>query len=534
MHRFNLLRLYFAAAIILLGMAGMLIRYYHCLDEESAAKVSVRQGKYHLHIPLQTGTIYDRNYRPITNSEKTLYAVVNPTPDTMLSLFGKIKHSEELQDALRRVSPFACEISEEIQETQNLFLLHGATNPNENTPAQHLVGYCQDGKGVCGLEAAYSDWLSACAYSTDILFTVNGRGAVLSGGEQLRTETGTPNGGVVTTLDKRIQKIAETALRSAPSQKGAAIVMDIKTGDLLACASLPVYQISALDEAIQNTDSPFINRALCAFPVGSVFKLVTAAAALEQGFTTDYCYECTGSFSLYGQRFRCHQLNGHKLLNMQQAMTVSCNPYFISLSQLLSAETLHQFAESLGFGKPTVLAPNIVSDGGTLPDVSCLALPAEKANFSFGQGQLTASPLQIAAMTACIAYDGIYSSPRLVLGKTTDGNTLIQPEKTMQQQILKPETAKTLREMMIAVLRDSEKSNAVPCNTYAAGKTSTAQTGRKDAAGKELCHAWMTGFFPAYYPKYAVTVLIEDGGSGNDAAAPIFRRIIEEIRRIQA
>lgn len=532
MHR-NLLRLYLAAAIVLLGMAGMLIRYYHCLDEEAAAKVSTRQGKYHLHIPLKTGTIYSRSFQPITNSEHTIYAVVNPTPDTLRSLFGKAKHPEELQAAMHRVSPFVCELTEAVPETQNLLILHGASDTNENAPAQHLVGYCQDGTGVCGLQSAYADWLAACSYSADVFFTVNGKGGVLSGGEQRCTETGTPDGGIVTTLDSRMQKITETALRSASSQKGAAIVMDIETGDLLACASLPVYQVNALKQALQNPDAPFLNRTFGAFPVGSVFKLVTAAAALEQGIPADYYFDCTGSYMLYGQRFRCHRLNGHGLMNMQEAMTVSCNPYFISLSQLLSAESLHRLAESFGFGTPTVLAPNLISDGGTLPEISALAVPAEKANFSFGQGKLTASPLQIAAMTACIANDGIYSAPRLVLGKTSDGKTLLQSEAVRQYRVLKPDTAKLLREMMIAVLRDAEKSNAIPCNTYAAGKTSTAQTGRTSNDGTELCHAWMTGFFPAYYPKYAVTVLIEDGGSGNDAAAPIFRRIIEEIRRIQ-
>ena len=342
---------------------------------------------------------------------------------------------------------------------------------------------------------------------------------------------GNPGGGIVTALNARVQRIAETALQAAKTQKGAAVVLDVHSGDILACASLPVYNPDELAQALQSEDAPFINRALSAYSVGSVFKLVTAAAALERDLPVSYLYECTGSYTLYGQRFRCHKLSGHGLLDMQQAMTVSCNPYFISLSELLSAEVLHDTAAALGFGHPLTLAPGMQSDSGTLPDVSALSVPAEKANFAFGQGKLTASPMQIAAMTACIANGGIYSEPRLLLGKTSDGKTVSDPEPAVQRRVLSSETAAALQKMMIAVLRDSEHSNAVPCNIYAAGKTSTAQTGRTGADGEELCHAWMTGFFPAYAPKYAVTVLIEDGGSGNDAAAPVFRRIIEETRR---
>ena len=531
MQKNPMLRIYLAALIVLFGMAGLVLRFYRILDDDSAAKASVRQGRYHLHIPLQTGTIYDRAFKPLNNTEEAVYAVINPTAETVLSVSDKLRYPERLQQDLRSVSPFVCELTEEVPENQNLILLHGRTDRAGVRTAQHLLGYRQNGAAVAGLEAACEAWLSACDSSADVVFSVSGRGAVLSGGEQKLELNGNPGGGIVTALNARVQRIAETALQAAKTQKGAAVVLDVHSGDILACASLPVYNPDELAQALHSEDAPFINRALSAYSVGSVFKLVTAAAALERDLPVSYLYECKGSYTLYGQRFRCHKLSGHGLLDMQQAMTVSCNPYFISLSELLSAEVLHDTAAALGFGQPLTLAPGMQSDSGTLPDVSALSVPAEKANFAFGQGKLTASPMQIAAMTACIANGGIYSEPRLLLGKTSDGKTVSDPEPAVQRRVLSSETAAALQKMMIAVLRDSEHSNAVPCNIYAAGKTSTAQTGRTGADGEELCHAWMTGFFPAYAPKYAVTVLIEDGGSGNDAAAPVFRRIIEETRR---
>ena len=222
-------------------------------------------------------------------------------------------------------------------------------------------------------------------------------------------------------------------------------------------------------------------------------------------------------------------LNGHGLLNMQKALVKSCNPYFISLSRLLSPDMLHDTAEALGFGKETVLAPDLAGASGYLPSTDELHVEAEKANFSFGQGKLLATPLQIAAMTACIANDGIYTEPRLVCGLTEDGRKLLPAQAPEQRRAMQADTAKKLRRMMAAVLADKQTANARPTGIRAAGKTSTAQTGQFDADGKELCHAWMTGFFPVAKPKYAVTVFVENGGSGNGTAAPVFREIIEQI-----
>ena len=524
-------RMFLAAFFMLLCMVGLIFRLYSLHENESASQAGMRQGKYRLHVPLQSGTIYDRNGKALTNSEDVFYAVVCPSPESTLSLFGKVRDPAAFERALHKGIPFLCELTEAVPESEHLILLNGKKNRSGILPAQHILGYCREGEGVSGIEAAYQEILNAYACSADITLSVSGNGTVLSGAAQSTVLNGSAGGGIVTTLDHLIQRIADTALQNASAPTGAAVVMDIQTGDLLACASSPVYHPAHLEDSLDDPDAPFLNRAFCAYSVGSVFKLVTAAAALESGLPDNYYYKCEGSYTLYGQRFRCHKLNGHGLLDMKQAMTESCNPYFISLCQLIPASRMHDTAYALGFGRETELAPHMTAAGGYLPDSSDLNVPAEKANFAFGQGKLTATPLQIAAMTACIANDGIFNQPRLILGETTNGFTVTCSADESSQRVLRHETADALQRMMIAVLRDSDESKAVPCNIYAAGKTSTAQTGRTDADGKEYCHAWMTGFFPAYHPQYAVTVLIENGGSGNDAAAPVFRRIIEEMRR---
>jgi penicillin-binding protein 2 len=523
------IQLIIVAGVILLCMVGMIVRLYTVIRGDQVAEASVRQGKYHLHVPLSSGYIYDRNLTPLNNSEQTVLAVVSPTPETLASLFTKLRDRNAVSAQLQKNMPFVCELTEETAETPHLRILHGTSDSVGALPAQHLLGYRQNGECVAGLERAYAEWLTACDFSADLTFTVSGRGEVLAGAESRTAFSGQQGGGIVTTLNREIQKITEQALQTASPHTGAAIVLDCKSGEILGCASTPVYDPEHLNTAMNDPQSPFLNRALCAYSVGSIFKLVTASAALESGISDLYMYECEGATSIYGQTFRCHKADGHGLLNMEQATVNSCNPYFISLSQIITAEKLHDTADNYGFGKQILLADGLYSDGGYLPSVSELQVAAEKANFSFGQGKLLATPMQIAAMTACIANDGVYHVPHLVAGMTADGINVQWSPLAEGKRVIAHETALTLHNLMRAVIYRSETTNAKPCNTLAAGKTSTAQTGHYADDGTEYCHAWMTGFFPAYHPQYTVTVMIENGGSGNQAAAPVFRQIAEQI-----
>ena len=305
--------------------------------------------------------------------------------------------------------------------------------------------------------------------------------------------------------------------------------MDVRTGDILAMASYPSYTPSALGDALSNPDSPLINRCLYAYNVGSIFKLITCATAYTQGLQ-EYRANCTGSFEIKNQLFRCHKLTGHGILDMKQAVILSCNSYFIQLSQLLQPALMRETAQDFGFGTQIPLTHSIISASGTLPSMKDLHYPAEMANFCFGQGLLTATPLQITQMTCGIANDGKMPIARLILGKTRDGLTLSEHAKApMYARAIKKEAAYYLQNLMIAAINENENSNAVPETVFSAGKTSTAQTGRFDQSGTEYCHAWITGYFPIDDPQYAVTVLIEDGGYGNTAAAPVFRNIADSI-----
>ena len=210
-------------------------------------------------------------------------------------------------------------------------------------------------------------------------------------------------------------------------------------------------------------------------------------------------------------------------------MKNSCNTYFIELSQYLPNDALLEVCDRLGFGRETIFAKNIVSQSGYLPTENQLNVPAEKANFSFGQGYLTVTPIQISSLTCAIANDGVMPILYLVKGKTTDGYTIYDTNEPKYTPVFSIDTAKKLQDFMNYSVQYNSVSKGRPYNNTAGGKTSTAQTGRYNQNGSEVCQAWITGYFPCLNPKYAVTVLVENGDYGNNSCAPIFKQIIELI-----
>jgi penicillin-binding protein 2 len=217
---------------------------------------------------------------------------------------------------------------------------------------------------------------------------------------------------------------------------------------------------------------------------------------------------------------------------MQRALNVSCNAYFITLAQELGAEYLPEFVRGMGLGGGVSLAPGMTAQAGNLPTAQELQNPAELANFGFGQGVALASPLQIAAAVAEIANGGTEITPELVLGVTEDGETLRDiREPYALNRVMSERTAEIVRKLMVNVVAEGSGRTAAPKEGGAGGKTSSAQTGKyKD--GEEIVHAWFAGFYPAEKPRYSIAVFIEGGGSGEQAAAPVFKEIADGIAEL--
>lgn len=511
-------------AVLILSYSLLVANLAVHMQNESYTDAALRQSQTVLTAGHAEGVIYDRHFSPLVNQETAYYAAVTPSAEALEVLFPAAEEMTPILKGLRSGTPFTCRVSTDDIANEDIIVLSVPERRSGQLPAQHVIGYTQEHTGVTGLEADFDQILRGTADNATVTYTVNARGQALLGEEPVVSPVSSANPGVVTTLDTQIQMLCE----AQEIEKGAIVVMDVESGDVLAMASFPAYDPDALGEALSDPDSPLINRCLYAYSVGSIFKLVTCAAAYKQnmiGFET----ECTGKTEVKGQVFRCHDWRGHGLLDMQQAMVYSCNAYFVELSTLLDPEIMRETAQELGFGTQISLSSGIVSASGTLPSMKDLALPAEMANFCFGQGLLTASPLQVAQMTCGIANNGNMPLARLIKGYTFDGGTVANEKQPMYARALPRNAAYYLQDMMIAAINESENSNAVPSNVYAGAKTSTAQTGRYNEEEIELCHAWITGYFPINTPKYAVTVLVEDGGFGNDAAAPVFRTLAEQI-----
>lgn len=516
-------------SLIMITMASAIsVRLAYLVSVPNYQETARQQGTYTIRTAVTYANIYDANFHPLVNDTVQHIAVINPTPEAVTTILPHVLDKTAFYENLQYGTPFSCAVNTSHLESEEITIFDVPIRNTEPQLAQHLVGYTRDGEGVTGLEADYNSFLRSLSAQSSVTFTVSGRGNVLAGEKKLIHTGQTISAGVVTTLHKDVQQICETVGKEMKLEKGCIIVMEAETGDILALCSFPSYTVSTLEEAMASPDSPLINRALYAYPVGSIFKLIPAACALSQNLK-NFQYNCTGSIAIYDQIFHCHDQSGHGLQNLQAAMIHSCNPYFIALSQKLSAAKLYQTAQSLGFGTSLPLSDSIIADGGILPSLQDLQIPAEKANFCFGQGMLTASPLQVARMTCAIANDGNLPQIRLIRGISQDGVSIKQEQQSISTPVLSEKDAAALQDLMIAAAYGNDTFQGVPDSVSVAAKTSTAQTGCYDENGVEYCHGWITGFFPAAQPRYVVTVLAENGGYGNDAAAPIFRTVIEQI-----
>jgi penicillin-binding protein 2 len=349
---------------------------------------------------------------------------------------------------------------------------------------------------------------------------------------------------VMLALDARIQKLAEETLGGAP---GAVVVLSPDSGDVLAMASAPGFDpngfvpfIRPEDWAVLSTDElkPMLNRATAgAYAPGSVFKPVTALAALESGrCVPENVFECPGYFQLGRAVFRCWYHTGHGPLDLRGGLEHSCNVYFFHLGLMGGPEYIAHQATALGLGRKTGIdldyeATGLVPDDAWKRRVFRDAWrDGDTCNLSIGQGALTVTPLQMAVVTAAIANGGHVWRPRLVLGRREPGAEVF----TRQQPVLEntmnwtPRFIRAVREgMRSVVMSPAGTGRAMRVDRVTmAGKTGTAEFGPRDARKR---HAWMIAFAPYDQPRYAVVMVVDEGVSGSETAAPRMHRLMSGL-----
>ncbi len=351
------------------------------------------------------------------------------------------------------------------------------------------------------------------------------------------------------TLDIRLQKVLEQALAG---KTGCGVALDPETGEILAMSSSPSYDpnrfSSGIDQAswqnlIRDPTLPLMNRVIQGqYAPGSLFKIVVALAALEEKvITPETTVFCPGYISFYGTVFHCHNEKGHGAVNLRRALALSCNVFFYQTGVRLEIDRIARYAKRLGLGETTgVDLPYEMP--GLIPSAAwkLLALKApwyagETVSVAIGQGQVSVTPLQMARLAAFVANGGRLVRPHLVRSI----GDMAQSNEKGQDLGFRPEVISAVRDGMCAVVNERGTGWRAQVQDFAVcGKTGSAQV---IARGRQIrltqpeaaiSHAWFVGFAPAEKPRIAVAVLIEHGGAGGEAAAPVVQQVLTQYRDI--
>lgn len=509
-----------------------LVRINH--GEEYVAAAGA-QSLYRLDVAKARGTIYDCNLSPLVGGETEYVAAVAPTIQAVGALEKATggQYRERLALALENGQPFQLVLEEPVDNPQvDVFQVPRRYSQEQLAP--HVIGYLDSlGGGASGIELAMDDVLRQYGGEITVTYRVDALGRAIAGEERQVVNTLKDTaGGVALTLDSGIQRLAQQAAQKL--DKGAVVVTEVPGCQIRGVASVPDFSPLDLSDVADSQDAPLVNRAFSAYAPGSVFKLVTAAALLEEGLG-DTTFTCVGSLNVGGMQFHCVDSTAHGELDLTGAIARSCNCYFINAARVLGGQKVLSMAYNLGFGSAQEFGRGLWTSSGELPALADLSNSRALANFSFGQGQLTVTPLQVCAMMNAIASGGIYSSPKLIQGLVDETLEVTEVESAgdVTVKVMSPSTAKILREALVATAEEGTGQVAAPEEGVVGIKTGTAQTGVYQD-GEELLHFWYSGIvWQDGAPRWCITVLKESASGGQSQAAQAFREVAQGLLALE-
>ena len=562
------------AFVALLGQ----LWYLQVLEGGKLQEMSERNRVRIRPVAAPRGILFDRNGLALVDNRPAFTLSLIPREiddrDTVmarLSVLLKIPLNE-LQEALERVPPDSFRpvrvrrglTLEEVTKVEERRLeLPGVVVEVEpqrvyptSTFAAHLLGYVRevsddqmkqgryrrgDMIGQSGLERLLDEYLRGRDGGERIEVDALGRPV-----QVMRREEPDPGAQVITTVDRRIQEAAERAMAG---RSGAVVVMDPRNGDVLAMTSSPAFELDRLAgnldkeewlKVIRDPLTPLMNRALQSqYAPGSVFKVVVAAAGLQEGSLTpmDRIY-CNGEFHLGQWTFKDWKEGGHGHVDTRTALIHSCNIFFYQAGLKVGPAAIARYAEAFGLGAPSGIdlggeKPGLVPflDGHRRVDGRKWQA-GDTVNMAIGQGQVLVTPMQVARMMSAVANGGVLWRPRLVQRvERVDGSLAYSSSSKMTGRVdLSPIVWAFLRHALSGVVNEGGTGGAarIP-GVEVAGKTGTAQSVNKSDAAKGQDHAWFASFAPAQDPEVVVVVLVERGGKGGQVAAPIAHQIYQSI-----
>lgn len=389
--------------------------------------------------------------------------------------------------------------------------------------------------GKTGVERAYENELMGKSGAEELEIDARRRPIRVSG-----RDAPVPGNQLYLSLDARLQRMA-TELLSNRGYVGGVAAIDPRTGEVLCLVSSPTFDQSVFtgglsqsewDELQNNPKKPMYNRALSSmYPPGSTFKIVTSVAAMETGkFSADTRYFCPGGFYRRGIKLKC--LGNHGSLDFQTAMAKSCNTYFCNLGMSVGEDAIRKACLDMGLGARPGLEIGGVK--GVVPTREWIKLVArdhkyhwysgDTANFSVGQGYMSATPIQMANVAAMVANDGIRYRPHLVhaVKNTYDGAMHTVSPEVANEIKAPPGFWATMKQALQQVVDNGTAATAKVPGINVAGKTGSAEHKK----GLKT-HGWFVGFAPVENPQIAICVLVEAAGHGGEVAAPIAGDLIK-------
>lgn len=541
-----------------------------------------------IHIPASRGTIYDREGKVFVSSrpsfDLSLIPEDSPNPEeTVNELVRQLgSGKEEVEDQLlkaqgtssyagiRLMRDLSWEDVARVEAHQldlpgvNLFVFPRRSYP-QGTAGAHLVGYIGeinteelgrlkkeeyrmgDEVGRFGAERVWEAYLRGQSGGQQLEVDALGRRLrVLQEVEEI------PGYDLILTLDLNLQKKATEVLEG---KEGAIVAVDLRDGAILAMVSSPSFDPNDFAKGISVEEwqtltgdrrHPLSNRALNGqYPPGSTFKIVLAAAALEEGVITPTTKFFDPGGLAFGNRvFRCWKKGGHGWVDLHKAIVESCDVYFYHVGQKLGVDRIARYARAFGLGSKTGIALEHEKEG-LIPDSEWKRkrfghpwFPGETLSLAIGQGYVLATPLQMAMMIGAVANGGtLYRPWYLKRVQTKDGVAVQEFHPEIVGHL--PLRSSTL-EILHTALKDVVESGlgtggqarieGIPL----AGKTGTAQVVEGQGRSYETRdHAWFIAYGPADKPEIAVAALVEHGGHGGSAAAPMVKQVMQEYFRLQ-
>jgi len=564
-----------APLVLIFVLLGMRLWWLQILQGPEYTRLAEKNRIRSIQVVAPRGPILDRNRLPLAENRPSINIVLDrevmKNPDaTAAFVTGMLGiPPEEFADKLRRsrrtgaYQPIVIREDADIRDV-SIVEAHKREYPeilltrvprrlyHYGNLASHVLGYVRevsegdlesntfpgakrgDLVGKFGVERAYNQCLTGLDGAREVLVdslgrelgTVAEKEAVIGGDLQL-------------TLDYDLQVTAETLLAG---KVGAIVAMDPRNGEILAMAGAPSFNPNSLSTRItaeewnailNDPDHPLQNRAIQnSYPPGSIFKLVIAEAGLGEDLVDENTsVVCRGSAVFYNNLFHCWKPSGHGYVNLENAIAQSCNVFFYTLGQRLGIEKIVQHAKALGFGERTgVDLPG--ETAGVLPG-GAPWYPGETISVSIGQGQISATPLQVLRAVSALATGGTVVTPHLLLRaeRGSDG----AGSWPVQQIPIQPESLQRIRAGMWASVNSSGTSHGTAIPGFdICGKTGTVQiigAERKRTLKSDLSafenHAWFAGFASRDDPEIAMVVFIEHGGGGGAAAAPLAKEMFQ-------